>query len=260
MAETTRSETFLEALKGIQDALAAFQGIALELFITLAGVGVLTMAVLQLLKELLPVRRWYQQYQFRKWLGERIRKVRLSQSKHYEPEGLRIRDQAYEDILKLSMSGDEKALFELPPGQLVGQMGIASQLVLDHPEQYESAFTALTVMAEKDDIGVLQNGLIVLPEDKMRYTDARNRVAAQIQRSLDQIQIIITRKWKRAMHWVSVLVSGIILYATVKIFNPSVIDDANEGMIWIAITIVGAFIAPVAHDMVSTLKKFRVRS
>ena len=147
MAETTRSETFLEALKGIQDALAAFQGIALELFITLAGVGVLTMAVLQLLKELLPVRRWYQQYQFRKWLGERIRKVRLSQSKHYEPEGLRIRDQAYEDILKLSMSGDEKALFELPPGQLVGQMGIASQLVLDHPEQYENIVEAINGIA-----------------------------------------------------------------------------------------------------------------
>ena len=150
----------------------------------LAALSALTMAVIQTIKDLLPVLRWYQQIKTRQWLAvmaaegaevhtrktspRKVVKDRLMQPRfsfaHLAPElhqDLRppfdVTDEdaavdAEADLLRLATAGNRMAFYDLPIEQLCGQMNTASQAVLDYPERHHALLKCLASLAEEGDI------------------------------------------------------------------------------------------------------------
>jgi hypothetical protein len=151
----------------------------------LGALGTLTMAVIQTIKDLVPVLRWYQQIKTRQWLAlraaeaskvhterrlspraivkERLERSRLSFARlapelHqdlYPPFDKTDEDVAIEaeaDLLRLAAAGNRMAFYDLPIEQLCGQMNTASQAVLDYPERHLPLLKCLASLAEEGDI------------------------------------------------------------------------------------------------------------
>ena len=65
----------MDYVKAINDALDGFVRVLWPLATALAGVGLATMAVLQVIKDLTPARRWFQQQLFEQWVRRRAKKT-----------------------------------------------------------------------------------------------------------------------------------------------------------------------------------------
>jgi hypothetical protein len=151
----------------------------------LGALGTLTMAVIQTIKDLVPVMRWYQQIRTSQWLAVRageatkvraapepslpheIVKKRLEQprlsfahlapmlhqewSPPFDKTDVEVALDAEADLLRLATAGNRMAFYDLPIEQLCGQMNTASQAVLDYPHRHESLLKCLASLAEPGD-------------------------------------------------------------------------------------------------------------
>ncbi len=222
-------------------------------------VGLLSMALIQVFKDLLPVRRWFQRYWVRQWLERRLSGGRLEPS-HIEKVEF--------DLVQLATDGDSKSFYDLPIEQLCGQLNAAAQAVLDHPREHEVLLRCLAAKASSEDVAKVlecsamyreQSGTKLEGPDRSAFTncvDARNRVAHQIQRAIDALQLSAGNRWKLWIQIFSIGLSGIIALAGVSFFG-DVSGELKRIEITVAIAILGGFFAPVARDLIAGLQSVR---
>ena len=235
----------------IEAALTAVDEYSFGFLVALSGVGIITMALLQLFKDLLPSRRVFQRSWFENWLAEAAAAQKLSANAAQQAQG---------QLVDLATAGDDKALFDLPVEQFTGQINAAVQAVLDQPDQYQVLVRLLSQRANPKDLKTLfvkrrpTTGAAL-----EQYMEARNRVARQIQRTLDAVQIAMSNSWKRLLHWLSVIISAVIIGAALTIYGgPEIWRGPTYGYA-LAAALLGAFIAPVARDLVSAIQNLRAR-
>jgi len=235
----------------IEAALTAVDDYSFGFLVALSGVGIITMALLQLFKDLLPSRRVFQRNWFDNWLAEAAAAQKLSAGAAQE---------AQRQLVDLATAGDDRALFDLPVEQFTGQINAAVQAVLDQPDQYQHLVRLLAQRANPKDLKTLfvkrrPNAGAALEH----YMEARNRVSRQIQRTLDAVQIAMSNSWKRLLHWLSVVISAAIIGAALTIYGgPDIWRGPTYGYA-LATALLGAFIAPVARDLVSAIQNLRAR-
>ncbi|MBI2002192.1 MAG: hypothetical protein HYT85_02665 [candidate division NC10 bacterium] len=247
----------MDYVKAINDALDGFVKILWPLATALAGVGLATMAVLQVIKDLTPARRWFQQLLFEQWVRRRA-----------EETGQNPED-ALTDLVGLATAGDARSLYDLPIEQLAGQVNAATQVVLDYPSQHEALLRILAYGASEEDLRSL-----LAPPPRRRteemseaerqvlttFVDARNRVTHQIQRSLDALQIAIGSRWKWLMQLCSVIFSGVFIFVALALFAPGSVASPRRVIFGLVVAILGGFLAPVARDLVAALQGLRTRA
>src|SRR4051812_13601761 len=161
--------------------------------------GFVTMAILQLLKDLLRVRFWFQRFYVWFWLKKRILKAHERHKgwlKDPKREAKRARTsydaapfrraekawlddpltnplsqssgilydpkRAYDQLLQLA-GGEQSALFRLPHEQLCAQVNSAALVALDYPTRYSALFAALLAKADTPDIAI-----ILYPDQSIR--------------------------------------------------------------------------------------------
>jgi hypothetical protein len=222
----------------------------------LAAVGVLTMAFLQTIKDVLPVRRWFQAWWVTRWLERQARTA---------GSGVSV-ERAEDDLVRLATSGDRNALYDLPIEQVTGQMNAAAQIVLDYPWECEHLLRCLAAQANDADLRRL---LAARPpasgprpalslEEKSALVDARNRVTHQVQRALDGLQIAAGFRWKLCFQSASIVLSGLLVWIGLVLFVREPIDVFVRHLpLYALIAIVGGFVAPVARDLVAALQQLR---
>lgn len=221
-------------------------------FTSVAAVGVLTMAIIQTAKDLFPIRQKYQRCRVRRWLSE----------KNAVSAG-----EAEEDLVRMATDGDRKALYDLPVEQLCGQISAASQLLMDNPSGHENLFRAVASSAAPQDIQLLLSPPDVVrePRNELKgedlelydsYVDARNRMAHQIQRAIDGLQIAIGFRWKFYLQFTSIVLSAVIAGFAVWLFSGLQGAGTKLGATF-AVAILGGFLAPVARDLVASLQQLR---
>ena len=88
-------------IAAINDSLDAFVKLLWPLATVLAGVSVASMAVLQVIKDLLPVRRWFQEWWIEAWFRDRAEKTNRDSVK------------AIQDLLSLVTGGERRAFYDL---------------------------------------------------------------------------------------------------------------------------------------------------
>lgn len=247
----------MDYVKAINDALDGFVRVLWPLATALAGVGLATMAVLQVIKDLTPARRWFQQRLFEQWVGRRA-----------QDTGQNTQD-ALTDLVSLATAGDAECLYELAIEQLAGQVNAATQVVLDYPTRHEALLRVLAYGASEEDLRSLfgpppQRRTGEMPEAERQvlttFVDARNRVTHQIQRSLDALQITIGSRWKWLLQLCSVIFSGVFIFVALALFAPGSVASSRRVIFGLVVAILGGFLAPVARDLVAALQGLRTRA
>jgi hypothetical protein len=268
-------------------------GFALPYALVASLVGALSMALLQTIKDIFPVRSWYQKWMLRKWYIDKHDKMMGMQrilkrediinflryqglaenqidkyTKEFEDAGAAISIASFESfqdqLLSLSTDGNEDAFYDLAIEQMCGQMNACAQLAIEYPIRYSKVLSPLVASADPIDIDLL---FIIQPSwlssDNVEakvfsplYVEARNRVAHHIQRAVDAIQISFGAGWKKILQIASIIISGVICALGIG-FLDTKLELFPRISIAIISAIVGGFLAPVARDLVAALQKLR---
>ena len=259
-------------LSGINKLLASIEAHLLPIMLSATAIGTLSMALIQTLKDMFPLREIFHKANIKQWITDQRKpvdnhigyfqkyneKIQSPDQKKILPEMLfsaTDQDLVKKDLLKLTVNGNEGALYALPIEQLCGQINSASQICLDYPSLHSSLLLTLAANTSSADLFK-----VMFPdrslnerssaEDKKEYTDARNRVAHQIQRAIDSIQISIGYKWELWLKIGSIVVSSVIAGIGLLATNQNI-------FLVIPLAILGGFLAPVARDLVVALQSLR---
>ena len=220
--------------------------------ISIAAVGLLAMALLQGVKDMLPVRRWFHRAFVRAWLEHKA-------GTHAATAGVTPRvDAALADLIELATTGDAHALFDLPIEQLCGQASAAAAQGLDYPARHEDLLRCLAASADPRDVDLVLRAPEQEPSDvgaadgaRAALIDARTRVMHQVQRSLDALQIAAGFRWK----WYMQLAAFAFSYAVTAVAVLASNETGTVGqrlIVAVPLGLVGGFVAPVARDFIAT--------
>jgi hypothetical protein len=219
----------------------------------MAAVGALSMAFIQTLKDMFPIRRAFQ----KKFLGDWL----ASKSKAADGSGSQRTDSfaAERDLIRLATASDRDAFYDLATEQLCGQINSAAQVIIEFPHKHRDLFLCLTAVAEPEDVALM---LRVsehpppppVPQDVI---DAKGRVIHAVQRAIDGFQIAIAFRWKFWLQIASFFLSFSIVVTALWISEGTIAMNGVTFFGVIVMGIAGGFLAPVARDLVAALEKRR---
>lgn len=223
-----------------------------------AGLGVVIVAVQQMLQDVLPLRRYFQRreipavvHHIADRLSERFRVFdqvtddqyqfeKVALASHEEGRGVNP-DRALGNLIALATGGNKKAFYNLPIDQLAGQISVAAQNVLDYPRHNPDLVLVLsTGAAAADVIEILSPPPPPLPpgtppsQQHIAFIDARNRVAHQIQRNLDAIQIHMRRRLRRHLQSWSIVLGLAFALLLFWAFVGCPLSDWRRVVRWVA--------------------------
>lgn len=259
-----------DSAAAINKLVSAVSDHTYSFFTAVAAVGVLSMAILQTIKDLFPVRQWFQRFWVRSWLDEPPTRAGIQETPPppgFDEAARGKHEEAERDLIQLATDGYESAFYDLPIEQLCGQMNAAAQAVLDNPRNHVALLLHLARNANPDDIAV-----VISPPEQIRdaranlgpaersefdrYVDARNRVTHHIQRAIDALQVSAGFRWKYLLQVSSIILSALI--AGLAVFMFSAIEGVLSKLVaTVAVAILGGFLAPVARDLVASLQQLR---
>jgi hypothetical protein len=233
-------------LNSINDFLAHLAGQGVSLLEPIVAVGVLVMAIIQTLKDLLPIRRIFQRRFLRTWLATQARGAPVSPLA------------AEADLVRLATAGDSNSFFDLPIEQLCGQMNAGMQLALDYPKKHEELLRLMAASAEASDIDrVVESWEAdsprlddLTPPEKDALIQARARVAHATQRAIDGLQIAAGNRWKLLLQIAAFSLSFLI--TTFAALSGAAAWPAASAVLY---GLLGGFLAPVARDLLASLQQ-----
>jgi hypothetical protein len=202
--------------------------------------------LVQLLKDLLPIRRRFQRRFLGSWFSERL----AAQSKAVADEQL---IEAETDLIHLATGGDRSAFYDLEPAQLCGQMNAAAQIALAYPDRHPNLLRFLAPEADDGDIKtIIESGTVQKEGDVNAVLDARNRVTHHLQRSIDALQISMGFRWKfwlQSVIYVVCFVLAFICLFAVKRGGYTVAEA-------IAVAVCAGFLSPVISDLAGAVYRW----
>ncbi len=247
------------------------------------AIGVLTMAVIQMVRMTYPVRGIFHGRRVRAWLRAGIAPEARSNNK---PEVTSPQKDPVAELVKLAVTSDSRALFDLSIEQLCGQMAAAIDPVLDAPLEQRALLHGLAGESGVDEVNryvtAWQNWRNRPKESKsqssgadmqglsepskgdseaksepseidIQFLDARNAVSRRIHRNIDGFQILVSTNWKRMLRIGAVIIAGVL-----SCYGTAEITDLRSRLFFVfAGGIMAGFIATVARDIVAGIEKLR---
>jgi hypothetical protein len=251
----------------INAALTGFfgqiNGLVVPYLLAVAGLGTLTMAILQAIKDTTPVCRWYQRFRMLTFLKEHAALV--TQKLNVNPDPLA----AEWEILTLATDSDKNAFYNLEIEKLCGQWNAATKIAIDYPTLYPNFFACVAARASETDILIVMAHCLpdtmpphaeanLDPEKQKRrmhqrqsFVDARTRVSNQVQRAVDSFQISATFRWQWLLRTASYILSFLFAVSAME-FKPCM--RLTTAVVSAAIA---GFLAPVARDLMASIQKLR---
>ena len=214
----------------------------------LSILGGVSMALLQTLKDLVPIRQWFQRYYLNRWMRQGATEARIP------PEAAAT---AERDLLKMAVDGDAAALYDLQIEQLCGQFTAAIQMVLEFPVGHEDLLKITASQAQPADIAIVLAGPGPEVPAPQAFLDARNRVTHQCQRAIDALQIAAGFRWKWIFQVASIFVSIVLAWIALS-YQPATQPIMAQNPVSIIVSaLLAGFLAPVAKDLLAVLQKAR---
>lgn len=250
-------------LNALTVAIAKIADISAWQFIAaITAAGTIAMAMLQLVKDLTPLRRWYQRRWLRKWFSahaDDFNDARKGADADKKTLPVVSEEKAEALLVNLATGGDDFAFYELASEQMVAQMNAAAQITLDYPKKYCDLLVVLSEGADVDDVAtVVSQSPEGLKSRKASsspdYLEARTRVGHRIQRNLDAVQISLGSQWRFWMQSTAIVLSIVLLEIGVVLASG---PRMGTMLLAIPVGILGGYLAPVARDLVSALQTLR---
>ena len=254
-----------ELLGVLGDSLRDTAGVLIPLAVALASVGFAAMALIQLAKDLLPIRRWYQYYElWEGWFRPRLKPAAAeaaAAAKAAEAaEAAEAAKDPWERLLDLAGGGYDEALFALPAEELSGRLFSALDIVLAYPWKEEMLLRVFAQGAGKDDMELLlTEDPVARDEKRFEIADARHRVGELSRRSLDGVMLAIGARWRWCLRAASIAVSTLIILVVlvVAVHSEELPADRKTLGLGVLLAVGGGFLAPIARDLVAALKRLR---
>lgn len=146
-----------------------------------------------------------------------------------------------------------RALYDLPIGQLVAQIGIAAELALADPTHYEALLTAIVGETPASRVQVRTTPLAAgaaAPSTEDR--DAPVRQSQLLRAALDQLQISVADRWRRYVQGTALWLSGAYGLALGYLLNMP-----GRSVYVIAGLFIGGFFAWLARDLAGGIERWR---
>lgn len=231
----------------LNDATQSIGGAILSYAVALAAVGTIVMAILEMVKAVVAVRRRFNEREATRWIGPDLERWR--------------------EFVALTTGGYESksALFDQPIEKLMAQIQAAANMAMDFPDRYPNLYNFLTRQPDArhpDDSKRWKTHVEkakALPMDRAPSDDereaakARARLQNLVARQLDAFQTETQYRWARANQIASTAIGaifiGLVLYPARNQLgiDPSLIP---------VLALVGGMTAPVAKDVVAALSRF----
>jgi hypothetical protein len=244
-------------LASVRDSLSALgEGNTLGALFVLVGVGTIAMAVLQVIKELTPLRLYFQCWWIGRWIDERREEFENAlddkEREALKEPALPNQNTVKAQLAELATGREKRALYDLPIEDLVTQADAAAQIALDEPSLYWALLAVLSEGTSRGDLKTLRDGAPSTGSTQP-YFDARARIARRIQRNLDGVRIACGNRWKYIMFVASLILTTGIVEAAVAANT----TDDRAWLLALPFGIVGGYLAPVARDLFAALQKLR---
>lgn len=221
---------------------------------TLAALGAVAMALVQIVKELTPMRTILQ----RRWLVAWLDKDwchgdKLAESLDLPPQAQTLID----SMADVTAGGEAHSLYELAGDQMMQQMLRSAPVILDNPRRYCRLLVRLTRGLAKEDLSCIMHA----PHDggaaSEQYYDARARALRRIERNLDGAALVLTSKWRFWMHC-SALAATLVVVSFALWLDGISLDWEMCGTV-LVIVVLGGYFAPVTKDLLTALRELRSR-
>lgn len=248
-----------DAFADVIGAVSDFAGGSLLITLgTLAGIGALAMALVQIVKELTPMRGMLQRRWFAAWLAKHGAEVDQEIQKlpgaPYDDTG---QNQLEVSLAEVTVGGEAPVLFELAGDVITEQILRSAPVILDNPRQYARLLARLAFGAASIDLNIVFDAALRADFSGNDYYDARARVLRRIERNLEGIALVVTARWRVWMHLASILGTlAVVVCALVLDRRPFSVSIAIAAG---AVSLLGGYFAPAAKDIVATLQEFRQR-
>jgi hypothetical protein len=253
---TSRCRSFL--LFGLPDmGLEHLRQLIWAMAVTALAIALSATAVIQLLKDLFPIRRRFQRNFLSGWFSQRLQE-------RSKPITTTDFNDAERDLIHLATGGDGDAFYDLEPSQLCGQMNSAAQIALAYPDRHPALLRFLAPEADNKDLTLISQrpvpstgtaGTTSLQQQAEvdALLDARNRVTHHLQRSIDALQISMSFRWK---FYVQILIYIICFIASfVCLFT---IKQGRFTFVEAVVTaVVAGFLSPVVSDFAAAVNRWR---
>jgi hypothetical protein len=151
------------------------------------------------------------------------------------------------EFLEIVSPQAHAALLELPIEQLAAQIQAASDAALVIRSSESKILFDFLGYAYKD------LGLVAFPDDPKQ----QGQLAYFIQRRLDDLQIQVRRGWRRLLRLMSVSVSLLLTFLVASVLGLWDGHIVGTAFLVLLFTLVGAFFASVARDIVAILERLR---
>jgi hypothetical protein len=212
-------------------------------FLHAAVIGVIAMALIQVVRGIYPVRGVYHRRAVREWLSTGT---------------------SFDDLIRLAVNPNERkrlalALFDLPIEQLCGQIGVMAERVLDDPREHEQLLTGLagrdqshdskqyvhewkqwrkladgtkteqapltnTETADsRDRAGEDVSGSTDEQRAHVHYINLRNHLTQSIRRNIDGLQVATGLRWRRYLRLSAIGLAALLSFpVSASIASPNV--------------------------------------
>jgi len=286
-----------DAPDAIDAALTTIAAFITRYAVTLAGLGVLTMAILEAVKKLFNVRQLFQRNALQAWIGQHDSGRRAA--KHYvsQPAGAPAAAasaetapgrgyawaQAHAELLHLTtgLALDRNAadnasvpdtpftrsvgfaLYELELPQLMGQLQEAADAALNHPQLYPNWFAFLTRGCAAEDVQRWRSALAesrggaAAESERQAFGELYARLRMLVRRQLDTFQTVTAYRWREWNQFYAWALGAALMFAAQALAALTDQRALPNLAMMIAVSLLGGLLAPVAKDLVDALSKMK---
>jgi hypothetical protein len=237
-------------MMAIADLLAHIKNDLGPYCIALAALGTFSMALVQNLKNLTPVRLLFQQRRTRRWLIGRIAEARSN---------LGISSTVMiglieSELIAISTGGSLGAFYGADSDGLYQELGAVARLVLNYPAghgryvPYSEVLAVIASSITKTDFDLLVGART---GSRQEILDAHNRVQLEMLQVLSAFQMANDWLWKNLLHASAFIICWILACVAFWTELPCHFFRVSLS------AFLAALLAPVARDVVASLEKLR---
>ena len=236
----------------LQNALDGVVAFAWPAATALAGVGILTMALIEIADGVGRLRARFRRKHFRKTFIAQFPKTQTKTCEHAQA--------AFNLLEHLIAYGDPLSNYDEDLATLTSRMSAAFRTMLGNATTYEDALIGLAPRIDSDTLATLKAGPGTDVQQKEEFTQAKAMAMGLNQHFLSAVAAQLELQWSRTTQRTSVLISiGVIgLCATIFYWNRQ--PGQPTIYFWIIIAIFGGTVAPVAKNIVTALKNVKNRT
>jgi hypothetical protein len=275
----------------VQISVEGFAGFVMRYFVALAAVGALTMAVLEAWKKVFDTRTRFQMKAVVRWIGDVAHEFRVAaQLGRADPPDPRL---AYAELIHLTTGTElpsiddaamdllprhreiatqrtkvprdaELALFSLDLDRMMGHIQDAADVALRDPKRYSDLYKFLAWGAGDEDLAAWQGDAYAAAasldaERSNQRASLYARLHGAIRRRLDGFQLYTDYRWTNLNQLAANSVGALIMLCALVVANQAAGQgiDGVQWLFFVAVSLIGGALAPVAKDIVMALQRVR---